>query len=314
MRYLKNKFSFKLYKLLQRVSHIVLIILLSFFFRNDFTPPEPLYQVIPQTSVDARGNLNQVYPIQLPPGTKDVIPKLSLAYNSASGNGIVGMGWMLNGIDFISRDTSKGVESYDGRYISSQAGTLELNAGNLYYPKEFNFSKFILQADGSWLSIDKAGNKYYFGVSYGVKTTETDPLRNDKIKIWPLEKVEDIYGNGYSITYLAAESKSDGYPYPDKITYNNGNTVIQFAYATRSMNDTIELYRYASKQRITKRLDSITVTNNGSVIETYSLGYELGATSNIRLISINRDGYKPVSFSYNDNTIDVNGITSSSSA
>lgn len=224
------------------------------------------------------------------------------------------MGWILNGIDFIARDTSKGVEGYDGRYISSQAGTLELSVGSVYYPKEFNFSKFILQADGSWLSIDKAGNKYYFGVSYGVKTTETDPLRNDKIKIWPLEKVEDIYGNGYSIAYLTADSKSDGYPYPDKITYNNGNTVIQFAYATRSTNDTIELYRYASKQRITKRLDSITVTNNGSVIETYILGYELGATSNSRLISINRDGYNPISFSYNDNTIDVNGITSASSA
>lgn len=314
MQYLKNKLGFKFYNLLKRVPHIVLVILLSFFFRNDFTPPEPLYQVIPQTSVDARGNLNQVYPIQLPPGTKDIIPKLSLSYNSASGNGILGMGWMLNGLDFIARDTSKGVESYDSRYISSQAGTLELSAGSVYYPREFNFSKFILQADGSWLSIDKAGNKYYFGVSYGVKTTETDPLRNDKIKIWPLEKVEDIYGNGYSITYLAADSKSDGYPYPDKITYNNGNTVIQFAYATRSTNDTIELYRYASKQRIIKRLDSITVTNNGSVIETYTLGYELGATSNSRLISINRDGYKPVSFSYNDNTIDVNGITSSSSA
>ncbi|HRG76336.1 MAG TPA: RHS repeat-associated core domain-containing protein [Leptospiraceae bacterium] len=183
----------------------------------------------------------------------------------------------------------------------------------LYYPKEFNFSKFMLQADGSWLSIDKAGNKYYFGVSYGVKTTETDPLRNDKIKIWPLEKVEDIYKNGYSITYLTADSKSDGYPYPDKITYNNGNTIIQFAYVTRSTNDTIELYRYASKQKITKRLDSITVTNNGSVIETYTLGYELGATSNSRLMSINRDGYKPISFSYNDNTIDVNGITTSTS-
>ncbi|HMZ67412.1 MAG TPA: SpvB/TcaC N-terminal domain-containing protein, partial [Leptospiraceae bacterium] len=311
---LKNKFGFKLYKLLQRVPHIVLLILLSFFFRNDFTPPEPLYQTIPQTSVDARGNLNQAYPIQLPLGTKDIIPKLSLAYNSASGNGILGMGWILNGIDFIARDTSKGVEGYDGRYISSQAGTLELSAGSVYYPKEFNFSKFILQADGSWLSIDKAGNKYYFGVSYGVKTTETDPLRNDKIKIWPLERVEDIYGNGYSIAYLTADSKSDGYPYPDKITYNNGNTVIQFAYATRSTNDTIELYRYASKQRITKRLDSITVANNGSVIETYILGYELGATSNSRLISINRDGYKPISFSYNDNTIDVNGITSASSA
>lgn len=80
---LKNKFGFKLYKLLQRVPHIVLLILLSFFFRNDFTPPEPLYQTIPQTSVDARGNLNQAYPIQLPPGTKDIIPKLSLAYNQS---------------------------------------------------------------------------------------------------------------------------------------------------------------------------------------------------------------------------------------
>ena len=314
MQYLKNKFGFKLYMLIQRVPHIVLLIVLSFFFRNDFTPPEPLYQVIPQTSVDARGNLNQVYPIHLPPGTKDIIPKLALAYSSASGNGIVGMGWMLNGLEFISRDTSKGVEGYDGRYISSQAGTLELSAGSVYYPREFNFSKFILQADGSWLSIDKAGNKYYFGVNYGVKTTETDPLRNDKIKIWPLEKVEDLYGNGYSITYLTVDSKSDGYPYPDKITYNNGNTIIQFVYGARSTNDTIELYRYASKQKITKRVDSITVTNNGSVIETYTLGYELGATSNSRLISINRDGYKPISFSYNDNTIDVNGITSASSA
>ena len=56
-----------------------------------------------QFSVGGDGAATYNIPIQVPPGTAGMTPKLSLTYSSSGSNGILGIGWGIDGLSQISR-------------------------------------------------------------------------------------------------------------------------------------------------------------------------------------------------------------------
>jgi len=59
-------------------------------------------------TASSSGNSNYQIPIEVPSGVNGLVPNLSINYNSASSNGLLGYGVSLTGISFISR----GANSY----------------------------------------------------------------------------------------------------------------------------------------------------------------------------------------------------------
>jgi hypothetical protein len=57
-------------------------------------------------NITSSGSFTYRFPINIPAGTAEVNPELSLVYNSSGGEGIVGVGWAIGGLSVITRDAS----------------------------------------------------------------------------------------------------------------------------------------------------------------------------------------------------------------
>ena len=56
-----------------------------------------------QFDVSPLGAATYTVPIQVPPGIAGIEPKLSMSYSSRAGNGLLGVGWTLDGLPAITR-------------------------------------------------------------------------------------------------------------------------------------------------------------------------------------------------------------------
>ncbi|TGK07947.1 hypothetical protein EHO59_07590 [Leptospira semungkisensis] len=274
-------------------------------------------QDLPQLRATPVGSLATSVEIVLPPGTKGIIPQLSLSYSSDGTNGLVGVGWNLEGIHSISRDPSFGV-NYDGSddFISSQAGQLLDVSGNrtTFHSRKESWIKYVPQGicgDGpcSWLATDRDGTQYTFG---STSDSRIEALgKNGSIRTWALSQVRDPFGNGYNITYI--EDSTNGEYYPNQISYQN--RTVQFLYEDRT--DFSPNYMYGALVQTTKRLEEIRVTVDGSVIRKYGLEYSTGNMSERSLlVSLNRsesnafgsEDYNDLNFQYGNQNFSLQSV------
>ena len=112
------------------------------------THPAPAIQeddVPPPLSPDLQADVNQFtgqpsvrVPLKVPPGRK-VEPSLSLVYAGGQFNQMLGVGWSLEGLGYIERDTSRGVPGYDNsdKFLINLGGARELvSLGEPSYPAQ----------------------------------------------------------------------------------------------------------------------------------------------------------------------------------
>ncbi|WP_078131981.1 SpvB/TcaC N-terminal domain-containing protein, partial [Leptospira alexanderi] len=250
-------------------------------------------QKLPVIQAGPDGSASTHVEIELPPGTKGVIPDLSLSYNSNGGNGLVGYGWSLNGIPTISRNPSNGI-NYNGQdsYVSGLSGELVDISGNktVYHTRKESYIKFEPQGtcgDGpcTWIATNKDGRKYIFGGSLDSRIPALGRTAGS-IREWALSREEDPFGNGYDVTYTPIDVANGDY-YPSTITYND--RTIRFNYENR--NDKIPNYSLGTLIRTQRRLDTIEILVGGATFRTYDLDYTTGpVTGRSVLQKIKRSG------------------------
>jgi hypothetical protein len=163
-------------------------------------------------NVSPTGGASYTIPIALPPGTKGVVPSLSIGYNSQGGNGIMGMGWNIAGLSAITR-TGKNIH-YDGQvspvqlnsndFYALDGNRLESTSTNVYSTKMETFSK-ITSFGGSADSPDWFKVETKSGVTYEYGKTDDSKYKinaNSPITIsWQLNKTYDQYGNYIEYVY-----------------------------------------------------------------------------------------------------------------
>ncbi|QPJ61245.1 MAG: hypothetical protein G3M70_04820 [Candidatus Nitronauta litoralis] len=248
-----------------------------------------------QDAVAKSGAVNLSVPIQVPPGRGGMQPNLSLKYDSHSGNGLLGMGWMLGGLSVITRcpatlaqDTSSDPVDYDstdkfcmdGKRLMAISGTY--GAHETEYRTEINDFTQVksYQSAGGGPSYFQAYNRSGQLLVYGYNADskiEAQGRSDNAVRVWALEKIMDTSGNYMTFEY--DEEFADGSFRIKRINYsgNDGagslpHSSVRFEYETRL--DATPRYQGGSKIQQLYRLKSIKTYVDENLVKSYDLAYK----------------------------------------
>ncbi|MCL5961090.1 MAG: hypothetical protein M1358_17590, partial [Chloroflexi bacterium] len=245
------------------------------------------------------------YPLDVPPGTNGLAPKLSLSYNSGGADSTskagavpwVGLGWSLDlgSVRLVKKD-----EYTSPRYFLELNGLSDelMEVGTYGDSKTYKTkSDSFLQirrddvSPGSrWTITDTSGTVYKFGwTGFGGSNNSrqqyiswiddcSHPPEWDK---WNLDKVTDTSGNSMEISYVKDSGPICGYDmaaYPSVITYattDAGGAKRKVTFTSSSK----EHYCTMADVCETRKLDAVNmyVTVNGSeqLVRKYQFNYSL---------------------------------------
>lgn len=297
--------------------------------------------------VSSNGGFTYTIPITLPPGPHGVTPQLSLVYDSSvdsnpgddmplAGTSNVdeipaGAGWVLEGLSEIER-TNK-TEAQDGNSLAvgySPSDAYEVDGsrlrltssddygedGSTYQTEVANFAQYTAHgASGSgpdyWTAQLNGGVTY----EYGNTTSSQLSLpggSSGQIRAWLLDKVSDVNGNNYTITYGVGASGSVGIGMPTSISWTlsgSGSSTYEYT-ATLQYEARQNPITNGTIPNIVENnnlLESITISYNGSPIRIYKLTYTTSSTTGNSLLQQVQecDGEQenclnPTTFSYYD--------------
>jgi RHS repeat-associated protein len=270
-------------------------------------------------SVGAEGSAVYEIPIAVPPGTAGVEPALALVYDSARGNGTLGMGFALSGLGEIARCLPNlvyqghvdpidfdddDVFCLDGDPLVAVDGPYGAN-NTEYRTKLERFAKIVSYGgsgtDPSWFRVwSKDGQILDYGASADARL---EVQGRSEARVWAVDRVADRFGNYLTITY--DEDVDLGEHWPAQIDYTGNATAgsapynrVVFEYndaASDPRPDPIRGFFAGGRTDNPRRLTHIeTYARNADAsglerVFDYALQYEQGATTGrSRLVRIDQ--------------------------
>lgn len=282
-------------------------------------------------SVSESGGFRYQIPISIPPGAGDVSPKLSLSYDSAGPNGLLGRGWSLSGLSEISRCRSTIVQDgfndgvdfdindkfcLDGQRLVAVVGEYGAD-GTEYRTERDSFDRIVSYGQSGsgpeyFRVWKRRGAIYEYGNSNDSSVRAViDGVNGQSRYRWRVNRISDRNENFLTIHYN--HNLTTGESYPREIVYT-GNSLLQLAPYNRVMfeyesrPDKRSSYVFGSLQTNTQRLKSIHVEAEETLAWTYHLTYEtdsLLGESRVRSVtecdSLGKC-LKPTTFDWSDTT------------
>jgi hypothetical protein len=268
---------------------------------------------IPGTfAVTSTGEATYVMPLVTVPGRAGVEPQLAVTYDSAAGDGVLGVGFSLAGLSAITRcpsNLAQDGEIRDVRYDSADKicldgkrlvvvgqapGTIEYRTfpdtfvkviG--HYPPEGGSPADAL----SFEAFMPSGLVLEYGNSESGK-----PLSQGGVpRAWLATRAHD--GRGNAMTYAYCFAAGDDYTAEyalDEIRYTSFDGVpalapsraVQFVYGTKDPADVRTLYAGGMALQSSLRLDAIQMLGPGdTLVRRYGFTYGLGPTTHRTLLT-----------------------------
>jgi len=266
--------------------------------------------------VNANGEAVYKIPIDIPPGIRDVHPRLSLAYGSHKGNGKTGVGWTLRGLSTIARCPAiEAIDGFRGTVSYQSTDRFCLNGQRLILVKgEYGGPGSMYHTEiESWRSIqasrercgkgpcsftvtDKNGVTHQYGEAGNSHSRVLAKGRPD-VRVWARASSTDRNGNRIDYKYTlspttAGKGESDAQYYILRIEYTaNGdvepNRSVRFRYEPR--DDVQTTYLGGSAFVTRARLTNIQTYLADLIATDYRLHYRYGeATHRSRLKELQR--------------------------
>jgi len=250
-------------------------------------------------SVNNLGAANYTVPLAIPPGTAGVEPKLAISYSSRGGNGLLGVGFSLDGLSTITRGGASldqdgfidGVD-FDGndRFLLD-GQRLEIvaingtptndpacygNDGSEYRTEIDSFSRVVAHGQAGngpvWFEVwTKSGLIYEYG---NTDDSSFEPGTHTNVLSWAVNKVSDTVGNYMEFTYA---TNSSG-PIIERIDYTANDSAslsaynsVHFEYEGRP--DPSLRFFLGARMEQTNRLAKIVMKHDGEHMHDYRLSY-----------------------------------------
>jgi RHS repeat-associated protein len=284
-------------------------------------------------NVSPSGAASYSIDINVPPGTAGITPALSVAYNSQQSNGLLGVGFSLQGLTAITRAPSnlaqngekRGVDytdadkfAFNGQQLVAVGGQYGRDGAEYraYADAQTKIVSYGRQGDGPekfkvWAKGGQVAEYAY------TEDSQNKAQGQNTIATWALNKIEDTAGNYLQIHYW--NNHADGSFYPKEIDYTaheTNNNVdqapynkVEFIYEDRP--DVQVKYHAGSKNTLDKRLKEIKVyvksspdNNNYQLVRGYYFTYEQSPNtnrsrlSNIQECDSNGSCFKPTKFTW----------------
>jgi RHS repeat-associated protein len=263
-------------------------------------------------TANAQGTASTGLAIRIPAGRQGMQPSLALRYDSSGDNGLLGVGWSMP-VSAITVDTRRGVPMYrNGRdsYVSDGQPIVPIEPGCTaaacaYQPRVLGapvrITRLLSGTTITWTVTDASGRTAHYGAQSNTRlcapagaTTPTlgaefgTPV--DRCAAWLLEKVTDPFGNFVLYEYdedssVPATTEPWTQRYLKTIRYTGHGDpaapdvspyyAVEFAYdAVRA--DVALSGRYGFLTKLRRRLTTISVNADSSLVRRYHLDYRTG--------------------------------------
>jgi hypothetical protein len=251
-------------------------------------------------------------PLDVPPGVAGVEPKLALVYNSQAGNGLLGIGWRIEGLSAITRcartlaqDGVRGGVHFDAddRYCLDGERLIAIKGADgadatEYRTERDSFNRVVsygsVAGGPAWFRLwSKAGSIVDYGRS---ADSRIEGEGRSGVRAWAMNRIADTSGNFLSVSYMKWASAyaplridytghADGMP-PMKS--------VSFEYEPRP--DRVRDFLAGSLVMNTERLSAIETRVGAQRVTRYSLGYGFNAYANTSRLSSVQSAASPRSW------------------
>jgi hypothetical protein len=242
-------------------------------------------------------------PIAVPPGTAGMQPTLSLVYSSQSGNGLLGVGWLLSGLPVVTRcprtivqDGASGGINHDsndrfcieGQRLVAISGVYGADQTE-YRTEREGFSKIVSYGNAgtgpaSFKVWTKSGQVMEFGAT---GDSRIEAQGKTTARLWAVNKISDTKGNFLSASYI--EDNVNGEYRPARVDYTGNASAsvspfasVRFVYETRPAADTTALYEAGSIVKTTQRLKAVQTFSGETLVNNYKINYETASPPTLR--------------------------------